>query len=119
MSCVLAINYLCVWGGGEGRSGIVLRVGQTTKEKNFMVLRVIRDTLLSVPSLSPFQSLRHYRHTLCTKLRTKHTPPLPENAPHAPIFLTREQITKESFKFNRERERKRKRRMRFSLTVKQ
>lgn len=53
-----------------------------------MVLRVIRDTLLSVPSPpSPFQSLRHYRHTLCTKLRTKHTPPfLPENAPHAPIF---------------------------------
>ena len=36
VSCVLAINYLCVCvggRGGKGRSGIVLRVGQTTEEK--------------------------------------------------------------------------------------
>ena len=79
-------SIICVCGGGgEGRSGIVLRVGQTTEEKKLHGIKSDTGHAFIGP-FPPFQSLRHYRHTLCTKLRTKHTPLLPENAPHAPIF---------------------------------
>ena len=52
-----------------------------------MVLRVIRDTLLSVPSLSlPFKaSATTATHFALSSVLSIH-PLLPENAPHAPIF---------------------------------
>lgn len=93
MSCVLAINYLCVCVRGRGRQrekwySFARRTNNRRKKKLHGIKSDTGHAFIGpFPLPSPFQSLRHYRHTLCTKLRTKHTPPfLPENAPHAPIF---------------------------------
>ena len=87
VSCVLAINYLCVCGGGgEGRSGIVLRVGQTTEEKKLHGIKSDTGHAFIGPFPSPFKaSATTATHFALSSVLSIH-PLLPENAPHAPIF---------------------------------